>query len=104
MKFTNTESQIVRQLGRDRVAKWQAFAEQLERSTKTVQRALAKVGYFRSINHDANFVTLSENETVKMAERFSCGATSNAVAGSGRVGRGSRVAPCRRDWTVCRQV
>ena len=87
MELTGTESQIVRQLRRDRIAKWRALAEQLECSTKTVQRALAKVAYFRSINHHANFVTLRENDTLKMAERFSCGAASNVVAGSGRVGR-----------------
>jgi len=60
MEFTSTQSQIVRQLRRDRVAKWRALAKQLECSTKTVQRALAKVGYFSSINHNATFVTLKE--------------------------------------------
>jgi hypothetical protein len=60
MELTGTESQIVRQLRRGRIAKWRALAEQLECSTKTVQRALAKVGYFSSINHNATFVTLKE--------------------------------------------
>lgn len=60
MELTGTHSQIVRQLRQDRVAKWRALAEQLECSTKTVQRALAKVGYFSSINHNATFVTLKE--------------------------------------------
>ncbi len=60
MKLTGTESQIVKQLRRDRIAKWRALAAQLECSTKTVQRALAKVGYFSSINCNATFVTLED--------------------------------------------
>ena len=60
MELTGTESQIVRQLRRDRIANWRALAEQLDCSTKTVQRALAKVGYFSSINCNATFVTLED--------------------------------------------
>jgi hypothetical protein len=60
MGLTTTQSQIVQQLQRDRVAKWTGLAEQLECSTKTVQRALAKVGYFTSINYNATFVTLND--------------------------------------------
>jgi hypothetical protein len=60
MQLTTTQSQIVRQLRRSRVAKWRALAQQLDCSTKTVQRALAKVGYFNSINHNATFVTLKD--------------------------------------------
>jgi len=60
MELTGTESQIVRQLRRGRIAKWRALAEQLECSTKTVQRALAKVGYFSSINCNGTFVTLED--------------------------------------------
>ncbi len=58
MQLTVTESQIVQQLRSDRVAKWTGLAEQVECSTKTVQRALFKVGYFSSINYNATFVTL----------------------------------------------
>lgn len=60
MGHTTTQSRIVRQLQRDRVAKWRELAEQLECSTKTIQRALTKVGYFTSINYNAGFVTLKE--------------------------------------------
>jgi len=58
MEFTPIQSQIIQQLRRDRIAKWRALAAQLDCSTKTVQRALAKVGYFNSINLNATFVTL----------------------------------------------
>ena len=40
MGLTTTQSQIVQQLQRDRVAKWTGLAEQIECSTKTVQRTL----------------------------------------------------------------
>jgi hypothetical protein len=60
MELTTAQSQIVQQLRGDRVAKWTGLAEQLECSTKTVQRALAKVGYYTSINHNATFVTLKD--------------------------------------------
>lgn len=55
-----TQARVVRQVQRDRVAKWTGLAEQLGCSTKTVQRALAKVGYFCSINHNGTFVTLKD--------------------------------------------
>jgi hypothetical protein len=58
MEFTAKQSEIVQRLQRDRVAKWTRLAEQLDCSTKTVQRALAKVGYYASINYNATFVTL----------------------------------------------
>jgi len=60
VELTTTQSKIVEQLQRERVAKWRALAEQLDCSTKTVQRALAKVGYFSSINYNATFVTLKD--------------------------------------------
>jgi hypothetical protein len=60
MGLTTTQSQIVERLQRQRVAEWRRLAEQLDCSTKTVQRALAKVGYFSSINYNATFVTLKE--------------------------------------------
>jgi hypothetical protein len=60
MEFTATERRILRQLRRERVARWTQLAQQADCSTKTVQRALAKVGYFNSINYNATFVTLQE--------------------------------------------
>ena len=60
MDCTTTEDQIVRQLRRQRVAKWTQLAQQADCSTRTVQRALAKVGYFNSINYNATFVTLQD--------------------------------------------
>ncbi len=60
MELTATEAEIVRNLKADRVAKWTALAEQVGCSTKSVQRALAKVGYFGSINHNGVFVTAKE--------------------------------------------
>jgi hypothetical protein len=50
----------VQRVQRDRVAKWTGLAEQLGCSTKTVQRALSKVGYFSSINYNGTFVTLKD--------------------------------------------
>ena len=58
MQLTTTESRIVQELRSERVAKWTALAEQIDCSTKTVQRALSKVGYFTSINYNGAFVTL----------------------------------------------
>jgi hypothetical protein len=60
MELPANQSPIVQRLRRDRVAKWTGLAEQLGCSTKTVQRALSKVGYFSSINYNAAFVTLKE--------------------------------------------
>lgn len=60
MELTGTEAQVVRRLRRERVAQWSMLAGQLGCSTKTVQRALAKVGYFCSINYNATFVTARE--------------------------------------------
>jgi hypothetical protein len=60
MELTTSEAQIVQQLQVDRVAKWTTLAEQIGCSTKTVQRALAKLGYFCSINHNAAFVTAKD--------------------------------------------
>lgn len=60
MELTTTEARIQRQLRKNQVAKWTELAAQFGCSTKTVQRALAKVGYFRSINCNAAFVTLND--------------------------------------------
>ncbi len=60
MELTTTESEIVQQLREERVAQWTTLAQQSGCSTKTVQRALAKVGYFGSINHNATFVTVKD--------------------------------------------
>jgi DNA-binding transcriptional regulator YhcF (GntR family) len=48
----------VKQLRASRVAKWTVLAEQADCSTKTVQRALSKAGYFSSMNYNGTFVTL----------------------------------------------
>jgi len=60
MDLTTTEAEIVQQLRAERIAQWTALAEQIGCSTKTVQRALAKVGYFCSLNHNATFVTVKD--------------------------------------------
>ncbi len=60
MELTTTEARIVRKLKADRVTKWTTLAEQVGCSTKSVQRALAKVGYFGSINHNGVFLTAKE--------------------------------------------
>jgi hypothetical protein len=60
MELTATEAQIVRKLKEDRVVKWTTLAEQIGCSTKSVQRALAKVGYFGSINHNGVFATAKD--------------------------------------------
>ena len=65
MKLPTKQSPIVQQLHRDRVAKWTGLAGQLGCSTKTVQRALSKVGYFSSINYNANsLLEFFDNEEV----------------------------------------
>lgn len=56
----NLHTQIVRTLRTNRIARWAELAEQVDCSTKTVQRTLAKVGYYNSINHNATFVTLKD--------------------------------------------
>lgn len=60
MDLTANESQVVKQLRSLRVAQLSQLATQLELSTKTVQRALIKAGYFTSINQNARFVTLKD--------------------------------------------
>lgn len=60
MDLTTTEAEIVQQLRAERIAQGTALAEQIGCSTKTVQRALAKVGYFCSLNHNATFVTVQD--------------------------------------------
>jgi hypothetical protein len=60
MERTATPARIVQQLRKERVAPWHALAQQLDCSTKTVQRALAQVGYYNSLNYNATFVTLQD--------------------------------------------
>lgn len=60
MELTQTEAQIVRELKRSRVAKWADLARQHDCSRKTVQRAVAKVGYLCSINANGAFIALRE--------------------------------------------
>jgi hypothetical protein len=60
MNLTANESQVIAQLTTIRVAQLSQLATQLELSTKTVQRALVKAGYFTSINRNASFVTLKD--------------------------------------------
>lgn len=67
MELTSTQARIVRQLRRDRVAQWSTLADQLGCSTKTIQRALAQVGYWCSINYNATFVTA--RDTPRFDER-----------------------------------
>ena len=60
MERNTMPARIVQQLRKERVARWQALAQQLDCSTKTVQRALAQVGYYNSLNYNATFVTLQD--------------------------------------------
>ncbi len=60
MDLTTTEAQVVQNLKAERVAKWTTLAQQVGCSTKSVQRAVAKVGYFGSINHNGAFVTAKD--------------------------------------------
>lgn len=60
MDLTFHESQVVASLKHARVAQMAKLATQLDLSTKTVQRALAKAGYFTSINQNSMFVTLKD--------------------------------------------
>jgi hypothetical protein len=60
MQFTPAETQIVETLQQRRVETSSRLAEQLKLSTKTVQRALAKVQHFTSINGNGAYVTLKD--------------------------------------------
>jgi hypothetical protein len=60
MELTASEDQVVQCLRRDHVAQGARLAAQLQLSLKTVQRALAKVGYYTSLNHNSTFVTLRD--------------------------------------------
>lgn len=60
MKLTASEDQVVQCLRRDQVAQGAQLAAQLQLSLKTVQRALAKVGYYTSLNHNSTFLTLQD--------------------------------------------
>ena len=60
MELTASENQVVQCLRRDQVAQGAQLAAQLQLSQKTVQRALAKVGYYTSLNHNSTFVTLQD--------------------------------------------
>ena len=60
MHLTPNESQVIAHLSGRRVAQMAQLAAGLDVSTKTVQRALIKVGYFTSINHNATYVTLKD--------------------------------------------
>jgi hypothetical protein len=60
MERIATPARIVQLLRQECVAQWHALAQQLDCSTKTVQRALAQVGYYNSLNYNATFVTLQD--------------------------------------------
>ncbi len=60
MPLTSAESQIVDRLKQRRVEKFSRLAHGFNLSTKTVQRALAKVDHLTSVNQNAAFVTLKE--------------------------------------------
>ena len=60
MELTASEDQVVQCLRRDQVVQGAQLAAQLQLSLKTVQRALAKVGYYTSLNHNSTFVTLQD--------------------------------------------
>ena len=65
--MTPAESQVVERLKQRRVEKLAQLAHDLDLSTKTVQRALAKAGHFTSVNQNAAYVTLKE--TARFDER-----------------------------------
>ena len=67
MPLTPGESQIVDRLKQRRVEKFATLAEAFNLSTKTVQRALAKVEHLTSVNQNAAYVTLKE--TARFDER-----------------------------------
>jgi len=58
VNLTPRESQVVELLRQRRVAPYAELARQLEVSSKTVQRALAKVGAYASLNGNSAYVTL----------------------------------------------
>jgi len=58
MPLTDAENQVVQLLGEQDVAAHAELAGQLQVSSKTVQRALHKVGYYSSLNFNSRFVTL----------------------------------------------
>jgi hypothetical protein len=60
MPLTPAESQIVDRLKQRRVEKFSRLAQGFNLSTKTVQRALAKVDHLTSVNQNSAFVTLKE--------------------------------------------
>lgn len=60
MPLTPAESQIVERLKQRRVEKLSRLAQAFNLSTKTAQRALAKVEHLTSVNQNASFVTLKE--------------------------------------------
>jgi DNA-binding transcriptional regulator YhcF (GntR family) len=60
MDLTLHELQVITRLRSVRVAELSALAAQFDLSTKTVQRALVKAGYFTSINRNGSFVTLKD--------------------------------------------
>lgn len=60
MDLSPNEAQIVALLERVRVMELVKLAEQLDVSTKTVQRALSKAGYVTSLNFNGTFVTLQK--------------------------------------------
>ena len=67
MPLTPAESQIVDRLTQRRVERFVTLAEAFNLSTKTVQRALAKVEHLTSVNQNAAYVTLKE--TARFDER-----------------------------------
>jgi hypothetical protein len=58
--LTASEARVVDRLRQRRVERLALLAQDLDLSTKTVQRALAKAGYFTSVNQNAAYVTLKE--------------------------------------------
>lgn len=60
MPLTPAETQIVDRLKQRRVEKLSRLAQAFNLSTKTVQRALAKVEHLTSVNQNAAYVTLKE--------------------------------------------
>ena len=60
MELTASEDQVVQCLRRGQVAQGAQLAAQLQLSLKTVQRTLAKVGYYTSLNYNSTFVTLQD--------------------------------------------
>ncbi len=60
MHLTKTESAIVKELRRSRVATMKSLREQFQVSHMTVVRALRKEGYFSSYNFNSAYYTLRE--------------------------------------------